>query len=97
MKIQSLEDLKNNKSILCKQIYMPEGIKVNIGMASCGIAAGAQAALKDIENYKEIQKLKSARPDASASASRNPWWKSWPRQTPDDVSNITGRQNHRRH
>ncbi len=54
MKIQSLEDLKKISQTYEKQIYAPEGIKVNIGMASCGIAAGAQAALnKALENYKD--------------------------------------------
>ncbi len=54
MKIQSLEDLKKISQAYEKQIYVPKGIKVNIGMASCGIAAGARAALdKAIETYKD--------------------------------------------
>jgi NADH:ubiquinone oxidoreductase subunit F (NADH-binding)/(2Fe-2S) ferredoxin len=54
MKIQSLEDLKKISQTYEKQIYVPKGIKVNIGMASCGIAAGAQTALaKALENYKD--------------------------------------------
>lgn len=54
MKIQSLEDLKKISQTYEKQIYAPAGIKVNIGMASCGIAAGAKAALdKALENYKD--------------------------------------------
>jgi len=53
MKIQSLEDLKKISQDYEKQLYAPAGIKVNIGMASCGIAAGAQAALnKAAETYK---------------------------------------------
>ena len=54
MKIQSLEDLKKISQAYEKQIYTPKGIKVNIGMASCGIAAGARAAMdKAIETYKD--------------------------------------------
>jgi NADH:ubiquinone oxidoreductase subunit F (NADH-binding)/(2Fe-2S) ferredoxin len=54
MKIQSLEGLKKISQAYEKQIYVPNGIKVNIGMASCGIAAGAKAALdKALENYKD--------------------------------------------
>ena len=43
MKIQSLEDLKTISQEARGSIYHPDTIKVNIGMASCGIAAGAQA------------------------------------------------------
>ena len=43
MKIQSLEDLKTISQEARGSIYHPDAIKVNIGMASCGIAAGAQA------------------------------------------------------
>lgn len=54
MKIQSLEDLKKISQDYEKQLYAPAGIKVNIGMASCGIAAGAQAALdKAVLTYKD--------------------------------------------
>ena len=44
MKIQSLEDLKEISQKTSGTLYHPETIKVNIGMASCGIAAGAEAA-----------------------------------------------------
>jgi NADH:ubiquinone oxidoreductase subunit F (NADH-binding)/(2Fe-2S) ferredoxin len=54
MKIKSLEDLKTISQSYEKQLYAPDGIKVNIGMASCGIAAGAAAALKKaLDNYKD--------------------------------------------
>ena len=43
MKIQSLEDLKTISQEARGSIYHPDAIKVNIGMASCGIAAGARA------------------------------------------------------
>ncbi len=43
MIIQSLEDLKTISQEARGSIYHPDAIKVNIGMASCGIAAGAQA------------------------------------------------------
>ncbi len=46
MKIQSVEDLNIIGHNTRADIYHPSQIKVNIGMASCGIAAGAQAALE---------------------------------------------------
>ena len=46
MKIQSLEDLKTISKKISGSIYHPNTVKVNIGMASCGIAAGAEAAFK---------------------------------------------------
>jgi len=45
-KIQSVKDLEKIKQEYSKQLYYPDGIKVNIGMASCGIAAGAKASLE---------------------------------------------------
>ena len=42
MKIQSAKDLENIGSNYRQQLYYPEGIKVNIGMSSCVIAAVAQ-------------------------------------------------------
>ena len=42
MKIQSAKDLENIGQKYRLQLYYPESVKVNIGMASCGIAAGAQ-------------------------------------------------------
>ena len=44
MKIQSAKDLETISQSYSKKLYVPEGLKVNIGMASCGIAAGARAA-----------------------------------------------------
>jgi NADH:ubiquinone oxidoreductase subunit F (NADH-binding)/Pyruvate/2-oxoacid:ferredoxin oxidoreductase delta subunit/(2Fe-2S) ferredoxin len=53
MKIQSEKDLKIISNEYRQGIYHPGAIKVNIGMASCGIAAGAQDAFdKATENYK---------------------------------------------
>jgi NADH:ubiquinone oxidoreductase subunit F (NADH-binding)/(2Fe-2S) ferredoxin len=46
MKIQSFEDLANLRREQGEYLYYPNVVKVNIGMASCGIAAGAQAAYK---------------------------------------------------
>jgi NADH:ubiquinone oxidoreductase subunit F (NADH-binding)/NAD-dependent dihydropyrimidine dehydrogenase PreA subunit/(2Fe-2S) ferredoxin len=43
MKIQSVEDLNAIATQYSKTIYTPDRIKVNIGMASCGIAAQARA------------------------------------------------------
>lgn len=45
-KIQSVKDLEKIQQEYSKQLYYPDGIKVNIGMASCGIAAGAKASLE---------------------------------------------------
>ncbi|MCB2146817.1 MAG: 4Fe-4S binding protein [Deltaproteobacteria bacterium] len=49
MKIQSLEDLKTISQKTRGSIYHPNTIKVNIGMASCGIAAGARASFDKAE------------------------------------------------
>lgn len=46
MKIQSVKDLEKIRQGYAKRLYYPDGIKVNIGMASCGIAAGAKASLE---------------------------------------------------
>ena len=42
MKIESVKDLELISREYSKKLYYPEAIKVNIGMASCGIAAGAE-------------------------------------------------------
>jgi len=46
MRIQSVKDLEKIQQEYSKKLYYPDGIKVNIGMASCGIAAGAKASLE---------------------------------------------------
>ena len=46
MKIESIKDLEVISQEYSKKLYYPEGIKVNIGMASCGIAAGARSAFE---------------------------------------------------
>ncbi|MEN8243380.1 MAG: NADH-ubiquinone oxidoreductase-F iron-sulfur binding region domain-containing protein [Thermodesulfobacteriota bacterium] len=46
MKIQSVKDLEKITREYSTSLYYPDSIKVNIGMASCGIAAGAEAAFK---------------------------------------------------
>ena len=43
MKIQSEKDLEQIRIDYSRKLYYPEAVKVNIGMASCGIAAGAKA------------------------------------------------------
>ncbi|WP_028325451.1 NADH-ubiquinone oxidoreductase-F iron-sulfur binding region domain-containing protein [Desulfatirhabdium butyrativorans] len=43
MIITSTKDLDAIRQSCLSRLYTPEGVKVNIGMASCGIAAGAQA------------------------------------------------------
>jgi NADH:ubiquinone oxidoreductase subunit F (NADH-binding)/(2Fe-2S) ferredoxin len=51
MKIQSAEDLEKISQQYQQRLYWPDAVKVNIGMASCGIAAGAQ---KSFEKAQEI-------------------------------------------
>ena len=51
MKIQSAEDLEKISQQYQHRLYWPDAVKVNIGMASCGIAAGAQ---KSYEKAQEI-------------------------------------------
>ncbi|MBW2604167.1 MAG: 4Fe-4S binding protein [Deltaproteobacteria bacterium] len=46
MKIESAKDLEVISETCSKKLYYPEAVKVNIGIASCGIAAGAQASLE---------------------------------------------------
>jgi NADH:ubiquinone oxidoreductase subunit F (NADH-binding)/Pyruvate/2-oxoacid:ferredoxin oxidoreductase delta subunit/(2Fe-2S) ferredoxin len=50
MKIQSVLDLEKVSQAYIGKIYTPDAIKVNIGMASCGIAAGAKAAYDKLLN-----------------------------------------------
>ncbi|MFC1876162.1 NADH-quinone oxidoreductase subunit F, partial [Thermodesulfobacteriota bacterium] len=58
MKIQSEKDLEIISKGYRQSIYHPEAIKVNIGMASCGIAAGAQEAFDTAaENYKDNKNI----------------------------------------
>jgi NADH:ubiquinone oxidoreductase subunit F (NADH-binding)/(2Fe-2S) ferredoxin len=52
MKIQSVKDVEQIGQQYSRKLYTPDAVKVNIGMASCGIAAGAQAAFDAaIERY----------------------------------------------
>ena len=44
MKIQSVKDVQQIGQQYGLRLYTPDTVKVNIGMASCGIAAGARAA-----------------------------------------------------
>ena len=46
MRIESIKDLEAISQEYRKKLYYPEAIKVNVGMASCGIAAGAQKTLE---------------------------------------------------
>jgi NADH:ubiquinone oxidoreductase subunit F (NADH-binding)/(2Fe-2S) ferredoxin len=50
MKIQSVQDLEKITKEYSQKLYTPDFIKVNIGMASCGIAAGA------MDSFEEAQK-----------------------------------------
>jgi NADH:ubiquinone oxidoreductase subunit F (NADH-binding)/(2Fe-2S) ferredoxin len=42
MKIQSVEDLENRRRQCSRRLYHPDDITVNVGLAMCGIANGAQ-------------------------------------------------------
>ncbi len=54
MKIQSEKDLIRIGQEYSQNLYHPKTIKVNIGMASCGIAAGARASYdKAVETFKD--------------------------------------------
>ena len=44
--ITSIDDLEAIQQDSQQRLYSPAGIKVNVGMASCGIAAGARASLE---------------------------------------------------
>jgi NADH:ubiquinone oxidoreductase subunit F (NADH-binding)/(2Fe-2S) ferredoxin/ferredoxin len=46
MKIESIKTLETIRQDFRQKLFFPEAVKVNIGMASCGIAAGAQASLE---------------------------------------------------
>jgi len=46
MKIESIKDLESISQEYRHKLFYPEAVTVNIGMASCGIAAGAQKALE---------------------------------------------------
>ena len=50
MKIQSDKDLEKISLEYSKKIYYPDAVKVNIGMASCGIAAGAKLSYEKAKN-----------------------------------------------
>jgi len=45
MIIRSLQDLQDIKNKTLPALYHPDGIKVNVGLAACGIAAGAKKAM----------------------------------------------------
>jgi NADH:ubiquinone oxidoreductase subunit F (NADH-binding)/(2Fe-2S) ferredoxin/Pyruvate/2-oxoacid:ferredoxin oxidoreductase delta subunit len=54
MRILSVRDLEEISERFINRLYFPEGVKVNIGMASCGIAAGARATLeRALEEHPE--------------------------------------------
>jgi NADH:ubiquinone oxidoreductase subunit F (NADH-binding)/(2Fe-2S) ferredoxin/Pyruvate/2-oxoacid:ferredoxin oxidoreductase delta subunit len=59
MRILSVKDLEKISAEFREKLYFPEGVKVNVGMASCGIAAGAKAtfekALKEYPTGQSVQ------------------------------------------
>jgi NADH:ubiquinone oxidoreductase subunit F (NADH-binding)/(2Fe-2S) ferredoxin len=46
MKIHSVRDLEKISSEFSQRLYFPESVTINVGMASCGIAAGAKASFE---------------------------------------------------
>ena len=50
MKIQSVKDLTKIAEEYRQELYGPDCIKVNVGMASCGIAAGAMDSFEEAQN-----------------------------------------------
>ncbi len=59
MEIQSRADIEEISREYINEIYCPDYVKVNIGMASCGIAAGAKASydkgMKGFEGSKDVK------------------------------------------
>jgi len=54
MQVRPVKDLEKIRRDYRKKLYYPGGIKVNIGMASCGIAAGAKASFeKALETFPQ--------------------------------------------
>ena len=58
-----------------------DAVRVLVGMATCGIAAGARPVLnafvEEVAKRNMTERLPSPRPAASASASMSPWWRCW--------------------
>ena len=50
MEIRSEKDLNTISLEYRNKIYRPDAVKVNVGMASCGIAAGAKLAYEKAKN-----------------------------------------------
>lgn len=58
MKIQSVKDLENIRRTYARELYYPDSIKVNIGMAMCGIANGARASYeKAVKEFSEDSRV----------------------------------------
>jgi NADH:ubiquinone oxidoreductase subunit F (NADH-binding)/(2Fe-2S) ferredoxin len=59
MKILSVKDLEKISAEFSEKLCFPESVRVNVGMASCGIAAGAKAtfekALKEYPTGESVQ------------------------------------------
>ena len=50
MEIRSVKDLEKISREYSNKIYYPDAVKINIGMASCGIAAGARLSYEKAQN-----------------------------------------------
>ena len=76
MKIESAKDLEVISENYSKKLYYPETVKVNVGIASCGIAAGAQASIeKAAKEFPATTVLALTRPVVSVSANASLWLK----------------------
>ncbi len=59
MKIQHAKDLSKISLARREVLYYPEALTVNIGMASCGIAAGADKTFNSAqEEFREKQDIR---------------------------------------
>ena len=79
--MKSIKDLQAIRERALDSVNMrkdQDGIRIVVGMATCGIAAGARPVmLKFVERLTAAtcRTCRSARPDASACAALSPWWR----------------------
>ena len=78
--LQAIRDKARAQIGLCGKTTK-DAIRVLVGMATCGIAAGARPVLnafvEEVAKRGMQKTLPSPRPAASASASMSPWWRWW--------------------
>jgi hypothetical protein len=75
MKITSAADLKTLRTAGDASLY-PDRLKITVGMATCGLAAGADAVYEALQQRLEQRGLRQfyRKPVVSAVASRSHWW-----------------------